>query len=380
MCQDWAPPAGQWKIAGGESKSSATSSDDLDEAGNASSLRPSPPPPPLAPALCGVKMVELIPRVLVSLLQDGITDCAQHAVALAAIMTRCYPGLQVHITRPRQDFATFADHLVLVWNDWRSRRPHCIIPNLRELFTIARPTGEYEELLGRVPDVFVGSHKQLMNLVGVMCDAMKESFKKQDLSMAPWRSREAFGRALDLENLLADEACHLELMQLLRALDSIHSPLQKENSIPAALLESVVRLLSGESSSKSPQPVILSPQPVASGCSNSDSSHSNRNGSSTLCSPVEDLYNGTSPRSDPSSTLCVTPSTVPASASTTTPTTNNPDPSSPLVTHPADSQKAQVLAVQELEVPGALLMTTKHTVACLAPEEYSEVGRGGGKA
>ncbi|KAI3983762.1 hypothetical protein MKX01_001166 [Papaver californicum] len=55
-------------------------------------------------------------------------------------------------------------------------------------FTIARPTNRYTSLLDAFPQVFVGKPDQLKQVVRIMCGASKQSLKKNDMHIPPWRS------------------------------------------------------------------------------------------------------------------------------------------------------------------------------------------------
>ncbi|KAI3923318.1 hypothetical protein MKW98_026911 [Papaver atlanticum] len=55
-------------------------------------------------------------------------------------------------------------------------------------FTIARPTNHYTSLLEAFPKTFVGKPDQLKQVVKIMCGASKQSLKKNDMHVPPWRS------------------------------------------------------------------------------------------------------------------------------------------------------------------------------------------------
>ncbi|KAK2979019.1 hypothetical protein RJ640_013653 [Escallonia rubra] len=54
-------------------------------------------------------------------------------------------------------------------------------------FTIARPTKNYRSLLQSFPQVLVCKESELKQAVRVMCFAMRESLKKRDMHVPPWR-------------------------------------------------------------------------------------------------------------------------------------------------------------------------------------------------
>ncbi|KAE8647647.1 uncharacterized protein LOC101205314 [Cucumis sativus] len=54
-------------------------------------------------------------------------------------------------------------------------------------FEIARPTSKYVSLLNTFPEIFVGTLDELKHVVKLMCSAMKESMKKMNMHVPPWR-------------------------------------------------------------------------------------------------------------------------------------------------------------------------------------------------
>ncbi|XP_039044047.1 uncharacterized protein LOC120183413 [Hibiscus syriacus] len=59
--------------------------------------------------------------------------------------------------------------------------------NLVAHFEIARPTTSYASLLELIPPIFVCKPKELKQVVKLMCKAMKESMKAEDMHLPPWR-------------------------------------------------------------------------------------------------------------------------------------------------------------------------------------------------
>ncbi|KAI3876146.1 hypothetical protein MKW98_029098 [Papaver atlanticum] len=59
--------------------------------------------------------------------------------------------------------------------------------NLVGEFTIARPTNRYVTLLEVFPQIFVGKSDELKQVVRIMCEASKQSLKKNDMHIPPWR-------------------------------------------------------------------------------------------------------------------------------------------------------------------------------------------------
>ncbi|KAI3906939.1 hypothetical protein MKW92_001898 [Papaver armeniacum] len=59
--------------------------------------------------------------------------------------------------------------------------------NLVGEFTIARPTNRYITLLEAFPQIFVGKPDKLKQVVRIMCEGSKQSLRKNDMHIPPWR-------------------------------------------------------------------------------------------------------------------------------------------------------------------------------------------------
>ncbi|KAL5730393.1 hypothetical protein ACHQM5_003219 [Ranunculus cassubicifolius] len=59
--------------------------------------------------------------------------------------------------------------------------------NFRAEFEMARASEEYNALVARLPEVFVGKVERLRNLVKILCSAAKKCMKEKNLHMGPWR-------------------------------------------------------------------------------------------------------------------------------------------------------------------------------------------------
>ncbi|XP_039037526.1 uncharacterized protein LOC120174867 [Hibiscus syriacus] len=59
--------------------------------------------------------------------------------------------------------------------------------NLVAQFKIARPTTSYASLLELIPPIFVGKPKELKQVMKLLCKAMRESMKAEDMHLPPWR-------------------------------------------------------------------------------------------------------------------------------------------------------------------------------------------------
>ncbi|CAI8617054.1 unnamed protein product [Vicia faba] len=61
--------------------------------------------------------------------------------------------------------------------------------NFRGEFEMARGSEEYNQLVKRLPEVFVGKSERLRVLVKIMCSAAKKCMKEKKLHLAPWRKQ-----------------------------------------------------------------------------------------------------------------------------------------------------------------------------------------------
>ncbi|BAT87087.1 hypothetical protein LR48_Vigan09g243100 [Vigna angularis] len=59
--------------------------------------------------------------------------------------------------------------------------------NFRGEFEIARGSEEYNRLVGKLPEVFVGKVERLSNLIKTVCVAGKRCMKEKKMHMGPWR-------------------------------------------------------------------------------------------------------------------------------------------------------------------------------------------------
>ncbi|GLC45617.1 hypothetical protein PLESTB_001786100 [Pleodorina starrii] len=80
-------------------------------------------------------------------------------------------------------------------------------PSLRQHFLIPHPSPEYEYVLSRTPDVFVGGSCRLAPLVQLLCALMADSFQRQDQPLPPWRTEAAMlSKWLPQPHLFTDSA------------------------------------------------------------------------------------------------------------------------------------------------------------------------------
>ncbi|KAG9448108.1 hypothetical protein H6P81_014236 [Aristolochia fimbriata] len=59
--------------------------------------------------------------------------------------------------------------------------------DFRGEFEMARAKPEYNKLVSRLPQVFVGKAERLKNLIKILCGAAKECMKENKMHMGPWR-------------------------------------------------------------------------------------------------------------------------------------------------------------------------------------------------
>ncbi|XP_027063078.1 uncharacterized protein [Coffea arabica] len=59
--------------------------------------------------------------------------------------------------------------------------------NFKSEFMMARGCEEYNRLLERLPDVYVGKTERLKTLIKILCSASKKCMKENKMHMAPWR-------------------------------------------------------------------------------------------------------------------------------------------------------------------------------------------------
>ncbi|KAM5588218.1 hypothetical protein ABKV19_006583 [Rosa sericea] len=59
--------------------------------------------------------------------------------------------------------------------------------NFRAEFEMARASDEYNTLVQRLPEIFVGKVERLQNLIKILCSAAKKCMKEKKMHMGPWR-------------------------------------------------------------------------------------------------------------------------------------------------------------------------------------------------
>ncbi|GIL63730.1 hypothetical protein Vafri_17752 [Volvox africanus] len=91
--------------------------------------------------------------------------------------------------------AAAADHQAEV-----AVEPFVVEPGLRDLFRLGMSTPQYDNVVSRLPEVWVGPRAALMELADIMCLVMEVHFRSQGLDVPPWRRREAVMSRWDPNN------------------------------------------------------------------------------------------------------------------------------------------------------------------------------------
>lgn len=59
--------------------------------------------------------------------------------------------------------------------------------NFRAEFEMARASEDYNRLISRLPEVFVGKAERLGALIKILCSAAKKCMKEKNMHLGPWR-------------------------------------------------------------------------------------------------------------------------------------------------------------------------------------------------
>ncbi|CAN1351247.1 hypothetical protein LINPERPRIM_LOCUS42477 [Linum perenne] len=79
------------------------------------------------------------------------------------------------------------NYLEVVENTKRGEVRIIIELNFKAEFTMARASEDYNDLIGRLPEVFVGRADRLKSLIKILCSAAKACMKEKKIHLAPWR-------------------------------------------------------------------------------------------------------------------------------------------------------------------------------------------------
>ncbi|XP_020581456.1 uncharacterized protein LOC110025355 [Phalaenopsis equestris] len=85
---------------------------------------------------------------------------------------------------------SYVDVLIGPRNGLKGPTRIIIEPNFKAEFEMARASQEYNALVARLPEMFVGKSEKLKSVVKIMCRAAKRSVKENKMHMAPWRKHE----------------------------------------------------------------------------------------------------------------------------------------------------------------------------------------------
>jgi len=80
----------------------------------------------------------------------------------------------------------YIDVILKTTNSGRSIRVFVDL-GFRAQFEIARPTTEYNAVLGLLPRIYVGRALRLQSIVKIMCEGVKMSLKRKGMHLPPWR-------------------------------------------------------------------------------------------------------------------------------------------------------------------------------------------------
>lgn len=59
--------------------------------------------------------------------------------------------------------------------------------NFQAEFKMAKASEEYNQLINRLPEIFVGKEERLKALIKILCSAGKQCMKEKKLHLGPWR-------------------------------------------------------------------------------------------------------------------------------------------------------------------------------------------------
>ena len=62
--------------------------------------------------------------------------------------------------------------------------------DFRSEFEIARSTKKYKSMLQMLPFIFIGKADRLQKIIAIVSEAVKQSLKKKDMHIPPWRKAE----------------------------------------------------------------------------------------------------------------------------------------------------------------------------------------------
>lgn len=104
--------------------------------------------------------------------------------------------------------------------------------NFRAEFEMARANEEYNQLIRKLPEVFVGKAERLRMLVKIMCSAAKKCMKENKMHLGPWRKHK-YMQAKWLGT------CDRSKMEPLPTVYSTRAPKPKASMLTYDLLENI---------------------------------------------------------------------------------------------------------------------------------------------
>ncbi|KAF5943786.1 hypothetical protein HYC85_017863 [Camellia sinensis] len=107
--------------------------------------------------------------------------------------------------------------------------------NFRVEFEMASASEEYNKLITRLPEVFVGKVERLHNLIKILCSAAKKCMKDNKMHIGPWRKHK-YMQAKWLST------CERRISTpILSTRHSAHTPRPKASMLTVDLLENLVQ-------------------------------------------------------------------------------------------------------------------------------------------
>ncbi|KAF9622407.1 hypothetical protein IFM89_031210 [Coptis chinensis] len=87
--------------------------------------------------------------------------------------------------------------------------------NFQAEFEMARASKEYNQLVDRLPEVFVGKAERLRTLIKIMCSAAKTCTREKKMHMGPWSKHKKNLPRLDEEYVMSLKLARIVLIRLI---------------------------------------------------------------------------------------------------------------------------------------------------------------------
>lgn len=120
-------------------------------------------------------------------------DCTNGCLRRAVMNRLRFSGYNAAVCKSRWDHANGYpsgeyEYIDVIVEGSMGKSERLIVDiDFRSQFQIARSTGHYGAVLNMLPVTFVGKEDRLQQIVGIVCDAAKQSLKKEGLHIPPWR-------------------------------------------------------------------------------------------------------------------------------------------------------------------------------------------------